>query len=72
MSNAKTDHSRALRAATAKAAMKKRRESADYKQLSLAGDTAIIDEFIRHLDGTGESGRIRQLAVINRILSDKK
>lgn len=72
MANAKTDHSRALRAEAAKLAMKKRRESADYKQLSLAGDAAVIDEFIRHLDGTGEKGRIRQLAAINRVLSDKK
>lgn len=72
MSNSKTDHSRALRAATAKAAMKKRRGRADYKQLSLAGDAAVIDEFVRHLDGTGESRRIRQLEAINRVLSGKK
>lgn len=64
MANSNTERSKAARAATARAAMKKRRERADYKQFAIGGDAAVINRLIAALDATGEPSRIRQLEAL--------
>lgn len=64
MSNSITPHSKELRAASAKAAMRKRLSNPNYKQISIGGNSEVIERFIAALDGTGEVGRINQLKVV--------
>lgn len=64
MVNAKTDHSKKLRAATAKAAMRKKLADPKYKRITIGGDAHIIDRFVSKLNETEKNTRIEQLAAL--------
>lgn len=62
MSNANTEHSKKQRAESAKKAMQKRLADPNYKQISIGGDRATIEQFEALLKATGKTKRIEQLA----------
>lgn len=64
MGNANTEHSKKLRAETAKKSMQKRIQDPNFKQIRIAGDRAVIERFIAELEKTGKDTRIEQLSAL--------
>ena len=68
MGNAKTEHSRRLRAASARRAQIKALEEGRIKRKTLQASPDVIDEFLAHMAATGEATDDKKLAKINEIL----
>lgn len=68
MGNAKTEHSRRLRAASARRAQKKALEEGRIKRKTLQAPPDVINEFLAHMAATGEATDAKKLAKINEIL----
>lgn len=68
MGNANTEHSRRLRAASARRAQQKALEEGRIKQKTLRAPPEVIDEFLAHMDATGETTDAKKLAKINGML----
>lgn len=64
MGNANTEHSKKLRAETAKKSMQKRMQDPNFKQIRLAGDRLVIERFIAELERTGKTTRMEQLSAL--------
>ena len=71
MGNAKTAHSKLLRAKSAARAAKKAISEGRIKRKTLQAPTEVIDEFLRHMAATGGKTDAEKLAAINRILDTK-
>lgn len=68
MANANTEHSKALRAASSRAAQKKARDEGRKKAKTLVASPAVIDEFTYYLQETGEKTIAKQLEALNKKL----
>lgn len=68
MGNANTEHSRRLRAESAKKALKKAIEEGRIKYKTLCAHPTVIDAFSAHLKRTGQSTVAKQLTAVNQIL----
>ena len=64
MGNANTEHSKKLRAESARKSMQKRMQDPNFKQIRLAGDRLVIERFISELEKTGKTTRIEQLSAL--------